>query len=140
MVYLNKVFLIGNLVNEPTLRATPSGTPVGDFRIAINRKYRDSLGELQTETVYITVVVWGKTAENCRKFLSTGRTVLVEGRLTQDSWEDPEGKKRSVIKISAERVTFFPQTSRDVDITDKRDFAEEAKPEISSDLDEDLPF
>lgn len=109
---LNKVLIVGNLVSDPTLRATPSGTPVGDLRIAINRRYKDNFGEWQKDTVYITVVVWGKTAENCKRYLTTGRAILVEGRLVQDNWKAADGSNRSQIKLSAEKVTFMPQTSK----------------------------
>ncbi len=107
----NKVMLMGNLVRDPVLRATPSGKAVGDMRIAVNRHFRDSSSNLQKEVLYITIVVWERLAENCKKFLSKGRPVFVEGRLMQDSWEK-DGVTRTEIKAVAERVVFLPTGNR----------------------------
>jgi len=64
MASLNKVFLIGNLTRPPELRYTPNGTPVTDLRLAVNRAYTTQSGEKRQDTCFLTVVVWGKQAEN----------------------------------------------------------------------------
>ncbi len=63
MANLNRVFLIGNLTRDPELRYTPSGTAVTNLRIAVNRRYKTTSGELKEETAFITVVAWGRQAE-----------------------------------------------------------------------------
>ncbi len=103
---LNKILLIGNLVDDPReLRTTNSGQVVTDFRIAVN----DRFGREDRRTLFIDVTVWGRTAENCHKYLGKGRGVLVEGRLEEDTWDDREtGKPRSKMRVVASQVTFMP--------------------------------
>jgi len=103
----NKVILMGNLTRDPELRYIPSGAPVCNFDLAVNRSYTTQAGERRDEVCYITIVVWGKQAESCGEYLGKGRTVLVEGHLQQRSWETPEGQKRSKHEVVAERVQFL---------------------------------
>ena len=107
MASFNKVILMGNLTRDPELRYTPSGAPVCNFDLAVNRSYTTQGGERRDEVCYITVVVCGKQAESCGEYLGKGRTVLVEGHLQQRSWETPEGQKRSKHEVVAERVQFL---------------------------------
>jgi single-strand DNA-binding protein len=103
----NKVILMGNLTRDPELRYTPSGAPVCNFDLAVNRSYKTQAGEQRDEVCFITIVVWGKQAETCGEYLGKGRTVLVDGHLQQRSWETPEGQKRSKHEVVAERVQFL---------------------------------
>jgi single-strand DNA-binding protein len=80
---------------------------VCNFDLAMNRSYTTQGGEKRDEVCYMTVVVWGKQAENCAEYLAKGRTALVEGHLQQRSWETPEGQKRSKHEVVAERVQFL---------------------------------
>lgn len=107
MANLNRVFLIGNLTRDPELRYTPSGMAVVNLRLAINHKFKDRSGELKQDTCFINVVVWDKQAETCNQYLQKGRSVLIEGRLQSRSWQDSEGKNRSVIEVRADRVVFL---------------------------------
>lgn len=106
MTDLNKVFLAGNLTRDPEVRHTPSGAAVCDLRLAINRRYRDQHDKDREEVVYVSVTVWGKTAENCGQYLSKGSPVLVEGRLKLDEWEK-DGQKQSRLGVVGERVQFL---------------------------------
>ena len=107
MASLNKVFLIGNLTRAPELRYTPSGTPVADLRLAVNRSYTTQSGEKREESYFLTVVVWGKQAESCGEYLDKGSPVLIEGRLQTREWETKEGQRRNVVEVVAERVQFL---------------------------------
>ena len=107
MANLNKVFLIGNLTRDPELRYTPGGTAVANLGLAVNRKFKDSSGELKEEVCFLTVTVWDKQAEACCQYLQKGRPVFVEGVLQSRFWETPEGQKRSAIDVRAERVQFL---------------------------------
>ncbi|MDD5347703.1 MAG: single-stranded DNA-binding protein [Candidatus Omnitrophica bacterium] len=107
MASLNKVLLIGNLTRDPELRYTPQGTAVANIGLAVSRKFKDKSGELREEVCFVTVVVWNKMAETCNQYLHKGSPVFVEGRLMMRSWEDKEGKKRTVIEVRAERVQFL---------------------------------
>ena len=107
MANLNKVFLIGNLTRDPDLRYTPGGTAVANLGIAVNRKFKDSSGELKEEVCFLTVTVWDKQAETCCQYLKKGRPVFVEGVLQSRFWETGDGQKRSAIDVRAERVQFL---------------------------------
>jgi len=106
MASLNKVMLMGNLTKDPELRYTPTGTAVCDLRLAVNRKYNVN-GQEKEETCFIDIVVWTKQAESCGKYLTKGSSILIEGRLKNDNWEDKDGNKRSRLRITAERVQFL---------------------------------
>lgn len=107
MANLNKVFLIGNLTRDPELRYTPGGTAVANLGLAVNRRFKDSSGELKEEVCFLTVTVWDKQAEACCQYLEKGRPVFVEGVLQSRFWETNDGQKRSAIDVRAERVQFL---------------------------------
>lgn len=101
----NKIILIGNLTKDPELRYTPQGTPVASFRIAVNYRYKQS-EEAKQETMFIDIVVFGKQAESCSKFLNKGSSVLVEGRLQERRWES-NGQQKSKFEVVAQSVRFL---------------------------------
>ena len=107
MASLNKVLLMGNLTRQPELRYTPSGAAVVDMRLAVSRNYTTQSGEKRDETAFLTVIAWGKTAENCSEYLDKGSQILVEGRIQTRDWEGKDGQKRSATEIVAERVQFI---------------------------------
>jgi len=107
MASYNRVILMGNLTRDPELRYTPSGAPVCSFDLAVNRSYTTQSGERRDEVCYVTIVAWSKQAETCAEYLKKGRGALVEGRLTQRSWETPDGQKRSKHEVVADRVQFL---------------------------------
>lgn len=106
MASLNKVFLMGNLTRDPELKHTGQGNSVCNFSIAVNRKYKQG-EEWKTEVAFFNIVVWGKSGENCAKYLTKGKSVLVEGRLNNRSWEAQDGTKRSATDIVADNVQFL---------------------------------
>lgn len=118
MINFNKVFMVGNLTQDPQLRYTPQGTAVATLRIAVNTTFKDRAGEAKKETCFINVVVWAQMAEVCNQYLQKGRAVLVEGRLQSRTWQNSEGKNRSTIEVRAGRVQFLPQGPRAQNSTD----------------------
>jgi len=122
MVTLNKVFLVGNLTRDPELRYTPQGTAVTTLGLALNNFFKDKSGQNQKDTSFVNVVVWGQMAEACNQYLQKGRAIFVEGRLRSRSWQNNEGKNRTVLEVVAVRVQFMPggprqeQTSQEVDL------------------------
>ena len=104
---VNKVLLIGNLGADPDMRYTPSGAGVCEMRLATNESWTDKSGQRQERTEWHRIVVWGKRAELCAKYLSKGRQCFVEGRLRTRSWEDKEGNKRYTTEIVATDVQFL---------------------------------
>lgn len=108
MASVNKVLLLGNLTRDPELRYTPQGAAVCEFSLALNRAYTSKqTGQRVEEVSFVDVIAWARTAELCAEYLKKGRQVFVEGRLTQDRWESPEGKKMSKLRVTAEAVTFL---------------------------------
>ncbi|HTB23549.1 MAG TPA: single-stranded DNA-binding protein [bacterium] len=107
MASLNKVLLVGNLTKDPELRFVPSGQAVANLRLATNRKYKAASGEWKEEVTYVSVEVWGKSAEACGEYLKKGSPLLVEGRLKLKEWTAQDGQKRSVIEVVSERVQFL---------------------------------
>jgi single-strand DNA-binding protein len=111
MVSLNKVIIAGRLTRKPELRRTPSGIPVTDLLVALNRDYVTLSGDKQQEVCFVDVVVWGKQAENCTAQLDCSSPVLVEGRLQLDVWHARDGDKRCKLRVAAERVQFVDRRS-----------------------------
>jgi single-strand DNA-binding protein len=107
MASLNKVFLIGNLTRKPELRYTPSGTPVAEFGIAVNRHYITSNGEKRRDTCFVEVTVWRSKAEVCYEYLVKGSPVFIEGRLELDTWETRNGEKRSKLRVVADTLQLL---------------------------------
>jgi single-strand DNA-binding protein len=102
----NKVHLLGNLTRDPEVKYTPKGTAVCDLGLAINDSYKAQDGTIKETVTYVDVEVWGRTAENCKQYLTKGRSVFVEGQLRLDQWEQ-DGQKRSKLKVRALTVQFL---------------------------------
>ena len=108
MASLNKVFLLGNLTRDPDLRGLPSGQSVCELGIAVSRRFIGANGQEVEDTCFVDVIVWGKTANNCKQYLTKGSQVMVEGRLQLDRWEDRNGGgQRSRLRVVAEQVQFM---------------------------------
>src|SRR5512143_4135150 len=110
---LNKAMIIGNLGRDPEMRYTPSGQPVTQFTVAVNRNYKDGNGEWQEETEWFRVVAWGPRAERTAEYLRKGRKVYVEGRLQTRQWEDQSGQKRYTTELIASTVTALDPRPRE---------------------------
>lgn len=104
---INRVTLVGNLGQDPETKSTPSGQSVAQLRVATTSTYKDREGNRQEATEWHTVVVWGKQAEACGKYLTKGRQVYIEGRLATRKWTDKDGKDRYSTEVVAETVRFL---------------------------------
>lgn len=100
----NHVTLIGNLVDDPELRFTPSGVAMAKVRFAVNRRWQDKSGAWQEDTSFFGGTLWREAAEHAAESLQKGMRVIVTGRLEQRSWETPEGEKRSVVEVSIDEI------------------------------------
>ena len=107
MANYNKVFLIGNLTRDPQLSYTPNQTAVVDFGLAVNRRWKSREGEDRDETCFVDCRAFGRQAENINKYMSKGRLLFVEGRLTFDSWTAQDGTKRSRHRVTVENSQFL---------------------------------
>ena len=109
-----KVVIVGNLGNDPELKYTPQGDAVTSFSVATNRRWTGRDGQPGEETCWFRVSVWGRQAESCNQYLSKGRQVLVEGRLTPDResggpriWNGQDGQPRASFELRAITVQFL---------------------------------
>ncbi len=104
---VNKVILVGNLGADPDMRYTPSGAGVCELRVATSDSWTDKSGQRQERTEWHRVIVWGKRAEVCAKYLSKGRQVYVEGRIQTRNYDDKDGNKRYITEVIANDVQFL---------------------------------
>jgi len=123
---MNKFIGLGNLTRDPKFREIKGDNKVCDFAIAINNKAANSV-------FYIDIETWNKVAENCNRFLSKGRKVLVEGKLNMSTWQTKSGENRTRIFCRADTVTFL-------DKTEEQESSSEPKAEEVNDEFADVPF
>lgn len=111
---INKVILLGRATRDTELRATGSGTPVSNIRLATNRVTRATDGELTEHPQYHTVICWDRLAEQTGKHVTKGRLLYVECRLESRSFTDKDGKDREITEVIASDVQFLdgPGTKR----------------------------
>ncbi len=107
MANYNKIMLMGNLTRDPQLSYLPSNTPVVEFGLAVNRRFRRQDGEQGEETLYVDCRAFGRTAELLNQYTAKGRPLFVEGRLQLDQWEDKEGNRRSKHRVFIENFQFI---------------------------------
>jgi len=107
MASFNRVIVAGNLTRDPQLSYTPSNTPVCEFGLAVNRKWRDRDGNSKEEVCYIDLTAYGRTGEVINQYMSKGRPLLVEGRLRYNQWTNKEGQKRNKLDVVVENFTFL---------------------------------
>jgi len=100
------ITLIGNLVDDPELRFTPSGAAVAKFRVASTPRFLDKQTNewKDGESLFLTCNVWRQAAENVAESLQRGMRVIVQGRLKQRTYETKEGEKRTVFEVEVDEV------------------------------------
>lgn len=103
----NKVQLIGNVGNEPEITTLDSGKKVAKFSMATNEHYKNSKGEKQQDTQWHTIVAWGKTANIIEKYVTKGKEVAIEGKLTSRSYEDKNSTKRYVTEVVVSEILLL---------------------------------
>lgn len=107
MPEINYVIVAGNLTKDPVSRQTTNQTPVVNFSLASNRRYKDSSNQWQEDVCFVGVVAWNRLAESCRDRLRKGSAVLVDGELQSRSWKTEDGHNRSIVEIKARRIQFL---------------------------------
>lgn len=158
-MYLNKVFLYGNLTRDPELRALPSGQQVASFALATNRTYKNKDGEKQEAVEFHNIVAFGKQADLIGQYMKKGRPIFVEGRIQTRSWDDKtSGDKKYRTEIVIESFQFGPSApgaaggggsyAPRADDTDDSSHAPKGKSDKGGDIEypaedispEDIPF
>ena len=103
----NKVQLIGNLGNDPEIVNLDSGKKLAKFSIATNETYKNNKGERVTDTQWHNVVAWGKTAEVIENYVTKGKEVAIQGKLSTRSYLDKEGIKRYTTEINCNELLLL---------------------------------
>lgn len=119
----NKIILVGNLGRDPEMRYTPQGTPVCSFSLATNERRKDKTGEMQDQTTWFRITIWGRQAETASQYLTKGRPVYIEGRLRVEEWTDRDGKPRHTLEVTATDMQFIGGGNRTEDSTTSREAA-----------------
>jgi single-strand DNA-binding protein len=138
----NKIIIVGYLGRDPELRYIPDGTPVCDFTVATTERRKDKSGEPQEVTTWFRVTAWRRLAELASQYLSKGRQVYLEGRLTQKEYQDRDGNTRFSLEVNASDIHFIgsrgdePQVMRAEASGRTRQDAEQSPP-VTED---DIPF
>jgi single-strand DNA-binding protein len=136
----NRIILVGNLGRDPELRYTPQGTPVCSFSLATNERRKDKAGEMQDQTTWFRVTLWGRQAETASQYLQKGRPVYIEGRLRVEEWTDRDGKPRHTLEVHATDMQFLGGARSEEPLAEKAAAGvgpAEQQPDLS---DEDIPF
>ncbi len=107
-MFINKVFLFGNLTKDPELKSLPSGTKVVSFGLATNRTWKDKDGVKKEEANFHNIVAFGKQADVIAQYLKKGRPIFIEGRIANRSWDDKDGTKKYRSEVILENFQFGP--------------------------------
>ncbi len=130
MASFNRVIIVGNLTRDVELRRIPSGLAVTDITLAVNDRIKKN-DQWVDEANFFDVTLWGRTAEIAGEYLSKGSSVLIEGRLKQDKWEQ-DGQKRSKVKVIGERMQMLGGKSGSGDHGGSRSAERHSSAEVAS--------
>ncbi|MCH7753932.1 single-stranded DNA-binding protein [candidate division KSB1 bacterium] len=131
---INNILIAGNLTGDPVLRETSNGTPVANFYIAANRKFKDNTGQWRENVCFVGVVAWYKLAESCFEYLKKGAAVMVEGELQSRNWKNEDGSNNNVVEIKARRIQFLNRQNKK-----DESFLFEPVTEVTSEVESDIP-
>ena len=135
---MNKIVLIGNLTADPVLRATPSGTSVCNFTLAVNRRFPGADGQKVTD--FFNVVAWRGLADTCNKYLAKGKKAAVIGELQARTYTAKDGTTRMSLDVGADEVEFLSPKDEEKPAEPRR-MTPRADPEKFDDISsDDLPF
>ena len=137
---LNKAMIIGRLGRDPELRYSQDGKPVCTMSAATDESYTDRNGQKVDRTEWHRIVVYGKTAENCARYLAKGRLVKVEGALQTRKWQESQGQDRFTTEIKAQRVQFLDRKADATARTDPSQWEGAQPPAAGGDEPYDMPF
>lgn len=124
---LNKVILLGNLGRNPEVRYIPqTERAVANFSLATNEKYfNPNTNESDIRAEWHRIVVWGKLAEFCEKYLTQGKQVLIEGKLRTRSWQDRDGNKKFTTEVHAQNIVLLGKRE---DSSEEKSYSSTAPP------------
>jgi len=141
----NKVIVIGNLTRDPQVKSTTKGTSVCELGLAVNTTWFDKATNTKKEdTVFLDVVLWGRLADLAGEYLTKGKSVLIDGKLSQQNWDDKQtGQKRSKLVVVAENMQFLGGNESRGERSEQRPSrkpAEDVGDPVGQFPDDDVPF
>ncbi len=104
---LNLILLAGNLTNDPKYSETKNGTPVINFYMASNKRFKDRNGVIKEDVCFVGVVAWDNLAVSCRDNLQKGSSVLITGELQSRKLFSEDGLSRNMVEIKAKKIQFL---------------------------------
>jgi single-strand DNA-binding protein len=147
MASFNTIIIVGYLGRDPELRYTPSNTAVCNFSVATTERRKDRSGEFQDVTTWFNVSVWGNRAETVNQYLSKGKLVYIEGRLTQREYQDRDGNTRTSLDVNASNIQFIGPRGDETGggLREEKPARQAAQPQEESSVpdsisDDDIPF
>lgn len=144
MASFNKVIIVGYLGRDPEIRYTADGTPVCSFSVATTERKKDKSGEFQDVTTWFRVSVWRRQAELANQYLSKGKQVYIEGRLSANEYQDRDGNTRTSLDVQASDIQFLSSRSEGEAIQKEESSSRVSSPETSNATsnisDDDIPF
>jgi single-strand DNA-binding protein len=132
MPNVNDCHFIGHVTQENELKYTPSGVAILNNSIAVNKKWKDKEGNDKEKVAFIPFKMFGKTAETFVKYVNKGNAVYLSGEIDQESWETPEGQKRSKLVLNVQSMQFLGSKDKSSNIGESDDAGGVA--------DQDIPF
>ena len=126
---INHIIITGNLVANPALRQTNTGTAVATATIANNEFFSDGQGERQQVTTFVDVTVWGKSGESLASLPKKGQEVIIEGQSRRNDWESEDGQKHSKHFLRAEnwQFTHYRRLEESTEVTPEKEIKETKK-------------
>ena len=147
MASFNKIIIVGYLGRDPEIRYTADGTPVCSFTVATTEKKKDKSGELQDSTTWFRVTTWRRQAELANQYLSKGKQVYLEGKLSLQEFQDKDGNNRTSLEVTASEVHFLGSRGDEVGSSSNREYQTNqptpraAAPSMPENIsDDDIPF
>ena len=138
---LNKVMLIGNVGNDPEIRATSGGARVAKLSLATNRAWSGRDGQQQEKTEWHRLTFFGRLVDIVEQWVHKGDRLYVEGRIETRSWDDKDGQKKYMTEIIADRIQLLGGPSGGGRKSSPRDETDDTfGREESGDTDDDIPF
>lgn len=144
---VNKAILVGNVGNDPEVKYLEGGTAVAKFSLATTENYKNRAGERVSQTEWHNIVAWRQLAEVIEKYITKGKQLYVEGRITNRSWEDKDGNKRYITEIVAQTIQMLGKKGDDESASTTQSSTVSSaskvdKPQVEEleSEDDDLPF
>lgn len=144
MASFNKIIVVGYLGRDPELKYTADGTPMCNFSVATTERRKDKGGDFQDVTTWFRVVAWQRLAEVANQYLSKGKQVYIEGRLSQSEYTDRDGNTRTSLEIRCSDLQFIGARGEEGGSIQREDRpardSAPAQQSSSSVSDDDIPF